>query len=120
MSRQACLDEKRKKPQNKLRRVNKGEERSGGDQEPGPPGLLDEEEENSSLVGKKEEEENLEQNRTSFLGIEELGRTPPDVSRRVCFGRSLSAGRRLHASATRILAEVGRSDDVFSGFDGNH
>lgn len=68
----------------------------------------------------KKEKENLEQNRTSFLGIEELGRTPPDVSLRVCFGRSLSAGRRLHASATRILAEVGRSDDVFSGFDGNH
>lgn len=55
-----------------------------------------------------------------LLGREQLGQTPKNVSPCVCFGRSLSAGRRLHAPATGILAEVGRSDDVFSCFDGNH
>lgn len=53
MSHQACLDKNGGKKKYKLRREYKGEERSGGYQEPGLPGILDEEEENSSLVGKK-------------------------------------------------------------------
>lgn len=60
-------------------------------------------------------------NFSSLWGSENASvKTPPNVSRRVCFGRRMSAGRRLHASATGILAEVGACDDVFSGFDGNH
>lgn len=71
-----------------------------------------------------EEEENswnvqINLDKTELLSGE-LGQTPASVSLGVCCGRCVSAGRSLCASATRILAEVGRSDDVFSGFDGNH